>query len=85
MKLAMPDGAVAGVSIEGAQTGRKTHYDGRIVEVSDHQHLRALKELGAFPVNLGGRTAGGYRCKACDFSGFFAKCGRCGGQTERED
>lgn len=84
MKLAMPDGAVCGVSVEGAQTGRKTHYDGRIVEVSNPRHLRALKELGAFPVNLGGRTAGGYHCE-CGFSGFFAKCGRCGSTCEKED
>lgn len=85
MKLAMPDGAVCGVSVEGAQTGRKTHYDGQIVEVSNPRHLRALKELGAFPVNLGGRTAGGYHCTVCSFKGFFATCGRCGSPSEKED
>lgn len=83
MKLAMPDKACVGVSVEGAQTGTKTHYDGRIVDVENPRHQKALRDLGAFPVNLGGRAEGGYRCE-CGFRGYFATCGRCGDVCERE-
>ena len=84
MKFAMPDGACVGVSVEGAQTGRKTHYDGRIVDVDNPRHQRALRDLGAFPVNLGGRPNGGYRCGACNFASYFLHCRRCGNICEKE-
>jgi hypothetical protein len=78
VRLAMPDGACVGVSVEGTQTGRTTSYDGRIVNADNPRHIRALRELGCFPVNLGGRPTGGYRCTSCSFRGYFATCGRCG-------
>lgn len=84
MQLAMPDKAVTGVDIEGAQSGRVTHYEGRIVATEDPQHIRALRDLGAFPINLGGRTRGGYHCGACGFAGYFRRCGRCGTTCIRE-
>ena len=84
MRLAMPDSAVTGVQVEGAQTGRTASYNGRIVDVTNPRHLKALRALGAFPVNLGGRTAGGYRCQSCEFAGYFKTCGRCGQVCERE-
>lgn len=84
MKLAMPDGACVGVTVEGAHTGRTTSYDGRIVDVTNPRHVRALRDLGAFPVNLGGRPSGGYRCGGCGFLGYFATCGRCHGSCEKE-
>lgn len=84
MRLAMPDGAVAGVQVEGAQTGRTTSYNGRIVDADNPRHVKALRELGAFPVNLGGRASGGYRCR-CGFASFFTTCSRCGGVCTRED
>lgn len=79
MRVAMPDGAVTGVEVEGARSGRSRTYSGRIVDVDNPSHLRALRQLGAFPVNVGGRTAGGYRCTGCGFAAFFTTCGRCGG------
>lgn len=83
MRLAMPDGAVTGVQVEGARTGHTTSYDGRMVDVEHPRHVRALRDLGAFPVNLGGRPAGGYRCR-CGFASFFRRCSRCGSDCERE-
>lgn len=83
MKLAMPDGAVRGVEVEGAYTGATTSYNGPIVEVTNPQHERALRELGAFPANIGGRPRGGYRCE-CGFGSFFTTCSRCGGTCAKE-
>lgn len=86
-QMCLPDGAVRGVDIEGARTGIRTgsYTPGRdgTVTVDNPRHIRALREMGAFPANLGGRTAGGFRCK-CGFGSFFKACSRCGGTCERE-
>lgn len=82
-RLAMPDGAVTGIEVEGARTGVVARYNGRIVDVENPRHARALRELGAFAVNVGGRTGGGYRCSDCGFRAYFTSCGRCGGDCER--
>jgi hypothetical protein len=82
VKYAMPDKACVGVSVEGTGGG-KTHYDGRIVEVTNPRHQRALRELGAFPINLGGVPDGGYRC-GCGFRSYFSTCSRCGERCEKE-
>jgi hypothetical protein len=75
----MPDNACRGISVEGAQTGRTTHYQGHIVAVDNPQHVKALRSLGAFPASAtGGMTAGGYDCPTCGFASFFRRCGRCG-------
>ncbi|MFJ8606367.1 hypothetical protein ACIRH0_04135 [Streptomyces sp. NPDC093675] len=85
-KLCLPDGAVRGIDIQGAQTGSVTSYtagrDGTVT-VDNPQHERALREYGAFPTNLGGRTRGGYRC-ACGFGSYFRTCSRCGETCERD-
>ncbi|MEU5426837.1 hypothetical protein AB0H73_14705 [Streptomyces olivoreticuli] len=87
-RLCLPDGAVHGVEIEGARTGARTgsYTAGRdgTVTVDNRQHERALRELGAFPSNLGGRPRGGYRCTQCGFAAFITTCGRCGGTCEKE-
>lgn len=83
MRLAMPDKACVGLEVEGAQTGAKQGYYGRIVDVENPRHLRALREYGAFPINLGGRPAGGFRC-SCGFSSYFSTCSRCGATCTRE-
>jgi hypothetical protein len=80
----MPDGAVTGIEVEGARTGHTTRYEGRIVNVSNPRHERALRELGAFPVNVGGRARSGYRCPTCGFGSYVVTCSRCGGTCERE-
>lgn len=80
----MPDRAVTGVQVEGAQTGRTTGYYGRIVDVTNPKHIRALRDLGAFPVNLGGRTAGGYHCPPCGFRSYFKACSKCGQTCTKE-
>lgn len=84
MKLAMPDGAVRGIEVEGARTGTTATYSGPIVEVTNRHHERALRELGAFPANIGGRPRGGYRCADCGFGSFFTTCSRCGGTCDKE-
>jgi len=86
-QMCLPDGAVRGVDIEGARTGLRTGSytpgcDGTVT-VDNPRHIRALRELGAFPANLGGRTAGGFRCE-CGFGSFFKVCSRCGGTCEKE-
>lgn len=86
-RLCMPDGAVRGIDVQGAQTGATTAYTpGRngTVTVDNAQHEKALREYGAFPANLGGRTRGGYRCTLCGFGAFFTSCSRCGGTCEKE-
>lgn len=87
-RLCLPDGAVRGVDIQGAYTGATTAYtagrDGTVT-VTNPQHERALRELGAFPANLGGRPRGGYRCEPCGFGSYFKTCGRCGGTCEKEE
>ncbi|MER8030737.1 hypothetical protein ABTZ78_17460 [Streptomyces bauhiniae] len=86
-RLCLPDGAVRGIDIQGAQTGTVTSYtagrDGTVT-VNNPQHERALREYGAFPANLGGQTRGGFRCAACGFGSFFKRCSRCGGECSRE-
>lgn len=86
MRIAAPDGAVAGMEVKGAQTGRVTKYPGRIMEVNNPMHVKALLSEGAFPASLSGRTASGlgYRCTACGFGAFLKTCGRCGGTCEKE-
>ncbi len=85
MKLCMPDKACVGISVENAQTGRKTSYNGRIVDVTNPMHQKALRAEGAFPASLlGARPAGGFRCAVCSFASFFRICGRCGAECERE-
>lgn len=86
-RLCLPDGAVRGVDVQGAITGATTAYNaGRdgTVTVTNRQHERALRELGAFPANLGGRTRGGFRCTDCGFGSYFAACSRCGATCDKE-
>lgn len=86
MRLAAPDGAVAGMEVKGAQTGHVTRYNGRIMDVDNPRHAKALMSEGAFPASLSGGTHRGlgYRCPACGFGSFLKKCGRCGGACEKE-
>jgi hypothetical protein len=80
----MPDRAVTGVDIEGARGGLTAHYEGRIVQTDNPRHIRALRDLGCFPINLGGRARGGYRCDGCGFSSYFVRCSRCGSDCTKE-
>ena len=86
MRLAAPSGAVAGMEVKGEQTGRITRYPGRIMNVENPMHVKALTAEGAFPVSLSGGTRRdlGYRCPSCGFGSFLKTCGRCGGTCEKE-
>lgn len=86
-RLCLPDSAVKGVDVEGARLGFSTSYNaGRdgTVTVDNPRHEKALRDLGAFSANLGGRTRGGWRCRSCGFAAFIKTCSRCGGDCERE-
>ncbi|MFI1535575.1 hypothetical protein [Streptomyces anandii] len=86
-RLCLPDGAVRGIDIQGAQTGTVTAYtagrDGTVT-VDNPQHERALRAYGAFPANLGGAPRGGRRCTGCGFGSYFTICSRCGGTCAKE-
>lgn len=86
MRIAAPDGAVAGMEVKGAETGRVTRYQGRIADVDNPQHIKALLAEGAFPASLSGRTRAGlgYRCTSCGFGAFLTTCSRCGGTCVKE-
>jgi hypothetical protein len=86
-RMCLPDGAVRGIDFEGARTGARTGSytpgkDGTIT-VDNPRHIKALREMGAFAANLGGRTSGGFRCE-CGFGSYFKTCSRCGGTCEKE-
>lgn len=87
MRIAAPDGAVAGMEVKGAMTGQVTRYDGRIMNVDNPMHAKALLGEGAFTASLSGRTSAalGYRCTACSFGSFLKTCSRCGGTCEKEN
>jgi hypothetical protein len=86
-RLCLPDGATRGIDIEGARFGGVTRYtagaDGTVT-VTDRKHEKALRELGAFPANLGGPTGGGFQCGSCGFRTYFRVCSRCGGTCDKE-
>jgi hypothetical protein len=87
-RMCLPDGAVRGIDIEGARTGASmgSYTPGKdgTVTVDNPRHIKALREMGAFAANLGGRARGGYRCVTCSFGSFFKSCSRCGGTCEKE-
>lgn len=87
-RMCLPDGAVRGVDFEGARTGAHlgsyTPSSDGTITVDNPRHIKALREMGAFAANLGGRARGGFRCGACGFGSFFRKCSRCGETCERE-
>jgi hypothetical protein len=86
MRLAAPSSTVAGMEVKGAQTGHVARYPGRIMNVENPMHIKALMSEGAFPVSMTGgtRKAIGYRCGACGFGAFLKTCSRCGGVCEKE-
>lgn len=86
MRIAAPDGAVAGMEVKGSHTGRVTRYQGRIAEVDNPAHAKALLAEGAFPASLTGVAVRsvGFRCPSCGFGSYLKTCGRCGGQCEKE-
>lgn len=86
MRLAAPDGAVAGMEVRGAQTGHTTKYPGRIMNVDNPQHAKVLLAEGAFAASLSGQTRRsiGYQCTACGFGSFVTTCSRCGGTCTKE-
>lgn len=82
MKLAMPQRACKGITVNGRDYDTKTG----IIEVSNPADARSLiANGGCFPVSnqpAAGRK--GWVCAACGFATWFKKCGRCGGHCERE-
>ncbi len=84
-RIAAPDGAVAGMEIRDPRTDRIKRYDGRIMDVDNPMHVKALVGEGAFLASLAGtaRRSTGYRC-ACGFGSYLPTCSRCGGTCSKE-
>lgn len=87
MRMCMPDSACRGITVQGAQSGRQTRYQGQIVDVGNLRHQRALLAEGAFPASLSGvaHNGAGYRCGDCGHGSWFRRCGRCGADCEKEE
>ncbi len=84
-RMVMPDSACRQIEVEGPTGRRYTTGRNGTFTVTNPTHERRLREIGAFPANVGGTpTMSGYRCTACSFSAFFTTCGRCGATCERE-
>jgi len=82
VRVCAPDGAVR--EVDGL-TGRRYKSADGVYQMAPAD-ARKLVATGGFMPNLGGtpaRTAG-YRCHVCGFGSFFRRCGRCGGDCERE-
>jgi len=76
-RLLSPDDAC--VSVDVPAGGLTTRYDGRIVNVADSTHARALKAIGYVQADVSGGPvrADGFRCATCGFSSYFRACSRC--------
>ncbi len=80
MRLVGPTDTQRETVIKGAQTGRETTY-GRIAEVSNPQHVKALRQAGYTLGTLGGvDSSRGRVCGSCGFHAYFTACSRCGGE-----
>lgn len=80
VKVCAPDGAVR--EVDGVTGRRYKSRDGAYNMLP--ADARKLVAIGGFMPNLGGAPRGGYRCTACSFGSFFVRCGRCGGDCEKE-
>jgi hypothetical protein len=82
-RLLSPDDACVRVNVP---FGRGQQYTGRTIDVSDPNHIRALKSAGYTMAGVAGtpaRTAG-FKCE-CGFASFFRTCSRCGAECDRPD
>jgi hypothetical protein len=76
--VAAPDGRVR--EVDGPSGIRYQSRDGlyRMLPAD----AAALRAVGGFAPNIGGRTTrGGYRCTGCGFGSFFRRCSRCNTDT----
>jgi hypothetical protein len=70
-----------------ARGGRAFEGDvrGGVFEMSDGDARMAVRMGGAIASMAGStRRSLGWRCAACGFGSFLRRCGRCGGECERE-
>lgn len=82
VRVCAPDGAVR--EVDGLTGHRYRSPDGAyLMRPAD---ARKLVAVGGFVPSLAGitRRATGYRCHVCGFGTYFRRCGRCGGDCERE-
>lgn len=65
--------------------GRPRRYEGTVIEVSDPQHVRALRKAGYTVADSSGgpSQARGFECASCGRKNFFRLCGRCGAECDR--
>jgi hypothetical protein len=78
-RMVAPDKRVAETEI-GGTTYRPNR--GGIYEVSNRNHIEAMKAEGFFEASLNpigkGDGAKGFTCVECGFGSWFRKCSRCG-------
>lgn len=68
-----------------ARGGRKGYEQGGSFEVDSSVAKLVVKMGGAIASQVTAAARGvGYRCGACGFGSFIKRCGRCGGECERE-
>ena len=79
-RLLSPDDACVQVDVRGHR------YSGTTINVSNPADARALKAVGytVADVSAAPVRAGVYKCSECGFKAFFNRCGRCGGNCEKE-
>ena len=80
-KIIPPDRGVKETVIGG-----KSYYQSRSgsFEVTNPNHVRAMKAEGFFEASLMGATTEpnlGFTCVECGFGSWFRKCSRCGHQN----
>lgn len=87
-RLVMPDDHCKGVDVADRH-GRVNRYNVDLkrdasFEPRTREDEKALRELGCFSANQGGRVAsGGFTCRACGFGSYFRRCSRCGADNPR--
>lgn len=83
-RLLSPDDGCISVKVPTVRGARQ--YDGRTIEVTDPVHTRMLKQIGYVQADASGvpSRVSGFVCTRCGFKAFFNRCGRCGGDCEKE-
>lgn len=80
MKLLSPDDKCVQVDVP---LGMGQRYSGQTIEVTDSNHIRALRKAGYTVGDVGAPSrAAGFDCE-CGFKSFFRLCSRCGSECSK--
>jgi hypothetical protein len=80
-RLLSPDDACIEVDVP---FGRARRYRGKTIDVSDPDHVKALRAAGYTMADTaqGPAQARGFECTACGRRNYFRRCGKCGHDIE---